>query len=146
MADPRPSPETRRVAVERAQGRCEYCRCPQAFAPDTFEVDHVLPASRGGTAELSNLALACGGCNAFKHIHTEARDPTDGSLVPLFNPRIDHWASHFVWSHDGSFLLGTTPTGRATIARLRMNRPSLVNLRRLLMIAGWHPPEDGGLV
>ena len=31
--------------------------------------------------------------------------------------------------------------GRATIARLQFNRPGLLNQRRLLMLAGLHPPN-----
>jgi hypothetical protein len=43
----------------------------------------------------------------------------------------DRWSTHFAWSSDQQRILGSTPTGRATVAALRMNRPQLANLRRI---------------
>lgn len=142
MPESRPSPALRKAAVERAREQCEYCRCFLAFAPATFEVDHVLPLARGGGTDLTNLALACGGCNGAKHMHTEGVDPVDGTRVPLFNPRLDLWPEHFSWSHDATIIIGITARGRATIERLRMNRQELINLRSLLGAVGLHPPAD----
>jgi hypothetical protein len=36
---------------------------------------------------------------------------------------------------------GLTPTGRAAIGALQLNRPGLVNMRRVLYTVGAHPPE-----
>ncbi len=49
--------------------------------------------------------------------------------MALFNPRSDVWDDHFQLSEDGWFV-GLTPTARATIESLRMNRPVAVALRR----------------
>lgn len=38
-------------------------------------------------------------------------------------------------------MLGRTPIGRATVEALHLNRPELVNLRRLLRDVGEHPPH-----
>jgi hypothetical protein len=38
-------------------------------------------------------------------------------------------------------LVGRTPIGRATVAQLQLNRPGVRNLRRLLRLAGEHPPS-----
>ena len=35
---------------------------------------------------------------------------------------------------------GLTPIGRVTVALLRLNRDYVLNLRKLLMLAGEHPP------
>ena len=35
-----------------------------------------------------------------------------------------------------------TPTGRATVAALNLNRLSLVKARQAWVAAGWHPPKD----
>jgi len=43
---------------------------------------------------------------------------------------------------DGTFIVGQTPTGRATIIALHLNRASLVKARQLWAEAGWHPPEE----
>ena len=40
------------------------------------------------------------GCNNHKYTRTEAPDPIDGAMVPLFNPRTHRWADHFIWSSD----------------------------------------------
>lgn len=94
----------------------------------------------GGDATADNLALACQGCNNFKYNKTTARDPVSGQVVPLFHPRRDHWYEHFVWNHDCTLIIGLTPIGRATITALHMNREGVINLRRLLLLTGKHPP------
>lgn len=61
-------------------------------------------------------------------------------MAQLYNPRTDIWAEHFKWDDDFIEILGISPTGRATITRLDLNRLGLLNLRRLLVQAGFHPP------
>jgi hypothetical protein len=58
--------------------------------------------------------------------------------VPLFDPRRDRWADHFRWT-GGYRLVGRTPSGRATIAALGMNRPAIVAIRRALVKLGEMP-------
>lgn len=58
----------------------------------------------------------------------------------IFNPRKQQWAEHFAWSHDFSLIIGLTAVGRVTIHTLRLNRTGVVNLRKLLLLAGEHPP------
>ena len=41
-------------------------------------------------------------------------------------------------------MVGVTATGRATIEALRLNRSGVVNLRRILYLAGEHPPQGLG--
>jgi hypothetical protein len=48
----------KRVA-ERAGNRCEYCRAPEIVFNMQFEVDHILPRSRGGINSFDNPALSC---------------------------------------------------------------------------------------
>lgn len=45
---------------------CAYCRNPLQATLPLPEVDHVIPKSKGGTDELSNLVLACAPCNGSK--------------------------------------------------------------------------------
>jgi hypothetical protein len=54
---------------------------------------------------------------------------------------VDSWADHFEWSEDFTLLAGKTPVGRATISRLQLNRFGVVNYRRVLVLAGEHPPR-----
>jgi len=62
--------------------------------------------------------------------------------VTVFNPRQQEWADHFVWAEGATRIDGRTAMGRATVAALQLNRPSLVLARKLWVAAGWHPPQD----
>jgi hypothetical protein len=126
--------------VERAKGCCEYCHSQERYSPDPFSVEHIIPLSKGGTNVLENLAFACQGCNNRKYTNIEAFDPLSLSPVPLFHPRQHIWAEHFAWSDDGVLVLGLSPIGRAAVEKLQLNRAGLVNLRRILVDAGEHPP------
>ena len=43
-----------------------------------------------------------------------------------------------------TLLVGLTPTGRATIDQLQLNRTGVVNLRRVLFVMGDYPVDDKG--
>ena len=131
--------QERQLIAERARGRCEYCRSPVDFATQSFSVEHVIPVSRGGETTLDNLALACPGCNGHKYTKVEAPDSVEGTLVPLYNPRLQRWQDHFRWNEDFTRIVGVTATGRATVSALRMNRPGVINVRRVLFAVGLHP-------
>ena len=73
---------------------------------------------------------------------SEAVDPQSGERVPLFNPRAQEWKAHFAWSEDVMVIVGRTTTSRATVAALQLNRPELLNLRRVLHAVGEHLPID----
>ena len=45
--------------------RCAYCH-QQATATNRWEIDHILPRSRGGSDRVANLALSCHACNSKK--------------------------------------------------------------------------------
>lgn len=141
MAGKTPSAQQKRMVRARAQLRCEYCLCPDSVTPLTFHVDHILPYGRGGKTELDNLALSCG-CNTYKGDRTFFPDPQTGRPAPLFHPRKQSWAKHFSWSENTLEIIGLTPTGRATVIALRMNRKELIKLRGMLKALGEHPPES----
>jgi hypothetical protein len=130
----------RRLVRQRALGYCEYCLCPEFSATQRHSIEHIKPESRGGTSEESNLALACQGCNVSKSDKTHALDPATGRRVVLFHPRQDDWHKHFAWDPERLHLLGLTPTGRATVRELDLNREGVVYLRRLLLLDDKHPP------
>lgn len=142
MPDVYVSASKRRKVAERAGGWCEYCRSPAEFATQSFAVEHIEPRVLGGGTELSNLALACDGCNSHKGSKTAGFDPLTREVVPLFHPRQHKWGEHFCWSADYLLVVGLTPIGRATVEVLRLNRRGVVNLRRILSLAGEHPPAD----
>ena len=136
----------RQKAEVKAQAHacCEYCWSQEEYSPDPFSVEHIIPLSRGGNDDFDNLAFACQGCNNRKYVSTMAIDPASGELTPLFHPRQDHWSSHFAWNDDYTLMIGVSATGRATVARLDLNRKGLVNLRRVLRKQGIHPRTSEG--
>ncbi|MEN9938483.1 MAG: hypothetical protein RLZZ387_5062 [Chloroflexota bacterium] len=141
MSDERPDAELRAQVNSRARSCCEYCRSQARFATQSFSVEHIVPRNRGGLTVLDNLALSCQGCNNHKYNKVTDRDPLTGDVVPLFHPRQHRWDDHFAWNDDYSTIVGLTPSGRATVAALRLNREGLVNLRRVLYAVGEHPPS-----
>ena len=141
MTSERVSAALRRQVRVRAKGYCEYCRCPADFTNAAFHCEHIKPRDAGGETILENLAWSCPWCNAHKYTKTQACDPHTGRPVPLFNPRRQSWSRHFEWSEDFIVIIGRTATGRATVEALHLNRPELLNLRRVLLTVGEHPPK-----
>jgi HNH endonuclease len=130
----------RRLVIQRAADRCEYCGLSQAEQEATFHIDHVIPRTAGGETVSENLALACVSCSLRKAARQTVIDPQGGQEVPLYHPRRDAWPEHFQW--DGVLLRGSTPTGRATVEALHMNRALIVAIRREEASRGRHPPPE----
>ncbi len=103
-----------------------------------MHVEHIFP---NGGNELDNLCLSCSSCNLSKSIAISEIDPETGASVTLFHPRQQTWQEHFEWVDSGLRLYGKTPTGRATIIRLKMNQDRLVRARRNWIATDNHPPS-----
>lgn len=134
--------ELRRAVSERAGGCCEYCRTPERFMPQVFSVDHIVPRSKGGATALDNLALSCQGCNNHKYTKMTGYDLVNQRTVALYHPRQHKWHEHFAWSSDFTLIIGLSAIGRATVETLQLNREGLINLRRVLVAQGEHPPTE----
>jgi hypothetical protein len=106
-----------------------------------MHVEHINPSAGDDPA---NLCLSCPNCNLSKARATSAVDPDTGEPVNLFNPRSETWVEHFQWVDNGVRLKGLTPSGRATILRLRMNVLRVVVARTIWVMAGAHPPDLNG--
>jgi hypothetical protein len=130
--------QLRRLVRQRAGSRCEYCGLSQESQEATFHVDHIVPRRAVGPTHADNLALACVSCSLRKEARRSAVDPATGRTAPLFHPRRQRWADHFRWA--GVRVAGSTPTGRATVAALRMNRPLILAIREEEGLRGHHPP------
>jgi hypothetical protein len=137
----RASSVLRRYVFERANGCCEYCLSQALFSTESFALEHIHPRALGGTTTLDNLALSCSGCNGHKGRKTHGVDPQSGQNIALFHPRRQAWSDHFMWSDDFALVIGITPCGRATVTALNVNRKPLINLRRILLLGGFHPPK-----
>lgn len=131
----------RRLVRERSADRCAYCQTAEDLTATHFEVEHIVPRAAGGETVFANLCLACPMCNRFKSDSSSAVDPLTAAVVPLFHPQQQTWSEHFEWSDDATELIGLNPTGRATVAALRMNRPAMIRVRRMWVVMGGHPPQ-----
>ncbi|HAO19234.1 MAG TPA: hypothetical protein DCQ37_01285 [Desulfobacteraceae bacterium] len=57
----------RRAVTERAENCCEYCLSQLRFSMQSFSVEHIIPADKGGKTEPENPALSCQRCNNHKY-------------------------------------------------------------------------------
>lgn len=136
--------ELKRWVKKKANGCCEYCIALSDFSFHPFAIDHILPVSKGGKTRKNNLALTCQHCNNTKYNKHEALDPLTNSMVSLFHPRQQKWSAHFIWNSHHTVVIGISPTGRATVKALKINRIEAVNLRKALAAYGVHPPKTLG--
>jgi 5-methylcytosine-specific restriction endonuclease McrA len=64
---------------------CQYCARP--FPARDLTLDHVVPASKKGRKDWTNVVAACRACNHRKANHTPL-----GANMPLLNePRVPSW-------------------------------------------------------
>lgn len=134
--------ELRSLIAQRDQGRCAYCMTAEQNCGFSMHIDHIDPESVGGSSTAENLCLACFSCNTYKGTKQAWSDPLTNAEVRLFHPLRQQWHDHFQWDVSGTLILGRTACGRATVAALRMNHPTIVFARRRWVAAGWHPPKD----
>jgi hypothetical protein len=120
----------------RGGGQCEYCQTCEINIGQARHIGHINPA---GGDHLDNLCLACPNCNLSKATAVTAVDPYTGEKTPLFNPRNQQWHEHFEWDDNYAVIQGITPVGRATVSRLKMNRPRIILARKRWVQAGLHP-------
>lgn len=128
----------RRAVIRRAGSRCEYCRLAQAGQEAVFHIDHIEPVTAGGATDLANLALACVSCSLRKGARRSGKDALTGRVAAFFHPRRELWTDHFQWI--GHRVIGLSPTGRATVEALRMNRQMAQAIRGEEALRGRHPP------
>ncbi|MBD1919780.1 HNH endonuclease [Microcoleus sp. FACHB-831] len=128
----------RRLVIQRADNRCEYCGISQIGQVATFHIDHILPVVAGGETIAENLALACVSCSLRKGARQNLEDSETGEVVSIFNPRQQVWKEHFDW--NGVQVVGLTATGRATMQALDLNRATMLAIRAEEELLGRHPP------
>lgn len=56
----------RDAIYERDGGKCRHCEGSIRFE-ELFHIDHLVPLSKGGSNDLTNLVLSCVRCNLEKH-------------------------------------------------------------------------------
>jgi 5-methylcytosine-specific restriction endonuclease McrA len=142
------SETTKQSVRERAKYLCEYCHSLELLSANRFTIDHIVPRSLGGSDDIDNLALACRRCNERRYNFVAGIDPETQEIVPIFNPRQQEWAEHFVWTLDGTVIQGSTPIGRVTCIRFDLNdmrypeHDSIRQTRIFWTRTGLHPPSN----
>ncbi len=124
-------------AEVRAAG--QRAAAPEAVFNFPFEIEHVVPPGQQGPDDESNWALACRSCNLRKSNHLTGVDETTQNQERLFHSRRDLWDHHFVVNRGTGAIQGTTPTGRATVARLQMNTSLQLEGRKVWIRLGLFP-------
>lgn len=137
MASDYISVELRKLVVNRASRRCEYCLIHQDFSIYTHEVDHIIPIKHGGDTAADNLALSCLSCNRHKGSDFVTIDQVTKEIVPLFNPRGQVWDEHFCI--ENARIEGKTQIGQATARLFQFNVPNRVLERQVLISQSQYP-------
>ena len=131
------SAELRRLVIERASERCEYCLIHQDDSIYSHEVDHIIAIKHGGQTRDRNLALSCLSCNRYKGSDLASIDPANDEIVPLFNPRRQIWDEHFVLNN--ARIESITQSGQVTARLLKFNAPNRILERQVLIDRGRYP-------
>jgi hypothetical protein len=119
------------AVAQRANHRCEYCMAPEVVFNFPFEVEHIVPLSRQGSDDDSNLALACRSCNLRKGNRISGLPPRSNIETRFFHPRKDRWNEHFQINVEFGKVVGITLIGEVTVEYLGMNSSTQVAVRKL---------------
>ena len=124
----------REPVSEDFRATCAFCLIEEKWAagPENFELDHFRPQSKFPDLILNfyNLYWACHVCNKTKGNQWPS-PKLRGLEVTFVDLCFDDFAAHFVEQANGEWR-GKTQSAKYTIESLRLNRPHLVEIRRLL--------------
>jgi len=70
----------RKNIYERDEGRCQYCG--ESVSYNKYQMEHVIPASRGGKLNWTNIVVSCPDCNSKKRNRT----PEEAGMTLLKKP------------------------------------------------------------
>ena len=69
----------------RDRGKCQYCGT--SFEPRDLTYDHVIPRSKGGQTEWTNIVTSCLPCNLKKG----GRTPEEAGMCLVRRPKVPIW-------------------------------------------------------
>ncbi len=124
---------SRRLVIERAGRRCEYCLVHEDNAGYPHQIDHIISRKHGGSSGIGNLAYACVLCNRYKGSDIASIDRS-GHTVRFFDPRRDICDEHF--KLNGPVLQPLTSAGEVAAKVLRLNASERVIERQLWQALG----------
>jgi hypothetical protein len=124
---------SRRLVIERAARRCEYCLAHKDSAGFPHQIDHIVSRKHGGSSGIGNLAYACVLCNRYKGSDIASVDRS-GHPIRFFDPWRDIWAEHF--KLNGPVIQPMTLVGEVTARLLKLNASERVIERQLWQALG----------
>ncbi len=118
------SAEVRRTVRTLYGFSCGYCGVTESEVGSYLTMDHFQPLYLGGSDDINNLIYACHACNLYKS--------SAGNLLapPVLHPHKIEMNLHIIAQPDG-ILKGLTPEGLQHIEILHLNRPPLIQRRKL---------------
>jgi HNH endonuclease len=128
---------TKKLVIERAASRCEYCHVPAFLSSFDYHIEHIIGLQHGGPNSLNNLAYCCSPCNWKKGPNISTVLEFGGQIIPLFNPRIQNWFDHF--DVQRGELIALSDVAQATIKLLELNVHAKIEERFEMMLAGLYP-------
>ena len=122
------SPSRRFEILKRDGFKCQYCGLA---APDAvLEVDHVVPVSKGGGNEASNLIAACYDCNRGKRGRPLSTNIETSDIFKIYEPKNVAGSSGRGGARDGAGAKLKDPDGVAKMASFRMGPSILAQIRQ----------------
>lgn len=113
--------EVREYLLEKFSRKCCYC----GKTDITLEIEHIIPKSRGGSNQVSNLCLACRPCNVKKGNQTATEFGFPNIQVQAKKPLKDASAVNSVrWAIWRMFDASGLPVEVGTGGRTKFNRTS----------------------
>lgn len=125
--------------ADDCQHSCVYCAITEALngGLDNFHVEHYRPKSKFDELRktITNLFLACAICNRFKS--NDWPNEPDGNLdvVHYPDPSEQSYDHYFEIDSKAGLLRSETVAGKYLLAKLFLNRPQLIRLRRVVAAA-----------
>lgn len=107
---------------------CAYCGVSEIDVGGLLEIEHFQPTSKGGTDDFENLVYACTICNRYKANYWP--DEAVSENLRILHPGTDKIEEHVAELTNGT-LIGITEQGWFHVNWLHLNRPQLVEFRRL---------------
>lgn len=107
--------------------KCAYCQIREGdlSGPESFEKDHFIPSSMGGSNEYDNLYYSCMSCNG-------KAGKSDNWSKTLLDPcENDIWDVH-VKVNDQYICESLTAQGEEYIKTFKLNRKSYINKRKII--------------
>ena len=84
----KPTPGIKKILYTNQKGHCNACRVEMRIFD--FEIDHIIPTSKGGGDYFENYQLLCGNCNRVKgnkpmeYLLSKLKARKDGMNIRVF--------------------------------------------------------------